>query len=139
MFIRSTVKEQCHSIWSGKKTGDWWACGDFHALNSVTIPGRYPLPHIHDCVSSLYGMKSVSTIGIVRSRHPLPVAKVDIPKKAITTPLGMFEFIRMLFGLGSVSQTIQRFIACIFYVPDNLVPSMKEGEHMQRLARIFGD
>ncbi len=80
----------------------------------------------------------MKSVGIVLSRHPLPVAPVDIPKKTITTPLGMFEFIRMLFGLGSVSQTIQRYIACIFYVHDNLVSCMKEGEHVQRLARIFG-
>ncbi|GFU85652.1 transposon Ty3-I Gag-Pol polyprotein [Trichonephila clavipes] len=36
-----------------KSDGSWRICGDFRRLNSVTIPDRYPLPHIHDFVSGL--------------------------------------------------------------------------------------
>lgn len=31
-----------------KGNGDWRPCGDFRKLNSVTIPDKYPLPHIQD-------------------------------------------------------------------------------------------
>ncbi|GFW39669.1 retrovirus-related Pol polyprotein from transposon opus [Trichonephila clavipes] len=36
-----------------KSDGSWRNCGDFRRLNSVSIPDRYPLPHIHDFVSGL--------------------------------------------------------------------------------------
>ncbi|GFW54361.1 retrovirus-related Pol polyprotein from transposon opus [Trichonephila clavipes] len=36
-----------------KSEGSWRIWGDFRRLNSVTIPDRYPLPHIHDFVSGL--------------------------------------------------------------------------------------
>ncbi|BHF58445.1 hypothetical protein SprV_0100139700 [Sparganum proliferum] len=29
-----------------KKNGDWRPCANYRALNSVTIPGQYPVPHI---------------------------------------------------------------------------------------------
>ncbi len=35
-------------------------------------------------------------------------------KTAITTPFGLFEFLKMPFGLRNAGQTFQRFIDSIF-------------------------
>ncbi|GFT20148.1 transposon Ty3-I Gag-Pol polyprotein [Trichonephila clavipes] len=53
-IIRPSKSSYASPIHFVKKIdGSWRICGDFRRLNSVTIPDRYPLPHIHDFVSGL--------------------------------------------------------------------------------------
>ena len=93
-----------------KKHGDWRLCGDYKSLNAHTVPYRYPLPHIQDFTQRLAGSKVFSKIDLVPAYYQIHVEPSDVHKTAVTTPFGLFNFTRTLFGLRNYGQTFQRFI-----------------------------
>lgn len=114
-----------------KKNGDWRLCGDYRRINLVTTPDRYPIPNIQDFVQNLANCKVFSKIDMIRGYLQISVAEEDIPKTAITTPFGLFEFTRMPFGLRNAAQTFQRIMDSVFkninfvfvYIDDILIAS----------------
>ena len=96
-----------------KANGGWRPCGDFRRLNCATEDDRYPVPHIHDFANNLSGKTVFSKVDLVRGYHQIPVAECDVPKTAVITPFGLFEFLRMPFGLKCAAQTFQRLMDTI--------------------------
>lgn len=93
-----------------KENGNDRSCGDYKRLNSITVPDRYPVPNIQDFTINLHGCTVFSKIDLTRAYHQIPVYEPDIPKTAIITPFGLFEYLRMPFGLRNAGQTFQRFM-----------------------------
>ena len=87
-----------------KANGQWRPCGDYRQLNAMTKDDRYPLPHIQDLNRNLNACTVFSKIDLVRGYHQIPMASNSISKTAIITPFGLWEFIRMPFGLKNAGK-----------------------------------
>lgn len=128
------------------KDGTYRMCGDYRSLNKITVPDRYPIPYLQDFVNNLHGKEHFSKIDLKKAFHQVPVEPADIPKTALTTPFGLYEFKYMTFGLCNAAQTMQRlmdevcrdldFVFC--YIDDVQISSKNHEEHMEHL-RIFFD
>jgi len=117
-----------------KPNNEWRPCGDYRRLNAVTVPDRYPIPHVQDFAAKLAGTTVFTKIDLVKGYHQVPVEHASQEKTAIVTPFGLFQYRRMPFGLRNATQTFQRLMdvviqpvpAAMVYIDDVLVASRTE-------------
>ena len=128
-----------------KATGGWRPCGDYRRVNAATIPDKYPLPNLQDLSSHLHGAKIFSKLDLEKGYYQVPMNEDDIPKTAIITPFGLFEFLFMPFGLMNAAQTFQRLMDSLFrpfpflfiYLDDFLIFSDSPASHLSHLEQVL--
>ncbi|KRY45014.1 Retrovirus-related Pol polyprotein from transposon 17.6, partial [Trichinella britovi] len=152
-MLESGVIEPASGPWSSpvvvvrKKDGSPRFCVDYRRLNAVTRVDAQPLPRIDDTLDALAGSQWFSTLDLASGYWQVEVAEPDREKTAFSTPMGLFQFRVMPFGLCNAPATFQRlmenalrgltFKGCLVYLDDIIVYGRTEEEHLERLAKVL--
>ncbi|MBW0556992.1 hypothetical protein O181_096707 [Austropuccinia psidii MF-1] len=122
--------------------------GDFRALNTYTVPDRYPIPRIQETFTQLSKAKYITSMVALKGFHKnilMPKAKKLL---RIITHCGLYEYIRMPFGIKNSPSHYQRMMNTIFptavsegwliiYIDDIIICYDSWSLHLKRLARVL--
>ena len=97
--------------------------------------------HIQDLAANLASVKEFSKIDLVCSDCQIPEHPTDIPKTVVITPLGLWEFLRIPFGLKNMAQAFQQLMDTVLqglyftfnYIDDIVVASHSKAQHRTNL------
>lgn len=147
------VIQPSHSPWASpivlvkKKDGSFRFCIDYRKLNEVTRKDAHPLPRVDDLLDALHGSQMFSTLDLRSGYWQLSVDPNDREKTAFVTPDGLWEFLRLPFGVSGGPATFQRaieivlsglnFDTCLCYFDDVIIPSNNLQQHCDRLASVL--
>lgn len=82
-----------------KPDGTLRQCMDYRGLNLATVKNKYPLPLITKLLDRLGSAKIYTKLDIRSAYNVVRIRKEDERKNAFQTPLGLFEYSVMPFGL----------------------------------------
>ncbi|MBW0507293.1 hypothetical protein O181_047008 [Austropuccinia psidii MF-1] len=117
-------------------------CGDFRALNSYTKADRHPLPRIYHALDKPAKSKYITKMDFMKGFHQNGVKPKSMKLLRIICHMGIYEYIRMPFGIKKAPAHFQRMMDTIFqdkilegwmivYVYDIIIYSETWEDHVQ--------
>ncbi|MBW0509528.1 hypothetical protein O181_049243 [Austropuccinia psidii MF-1] len=88
--------------------------GDLRALNTYTVPYRYPIPRIQETLTQLSKAKYITSMDALKGFHKNVLMLKTRKLLRIITHCGIYEYLRMQFGIKNAPSHYQRMMNSIF-------------------------
>ena len=118
-----------HIVCVAKKFGGVRIACDYRYLNSFTVGDAYRMSRINEMLSKIGSSKIISTFDAKSGYWQIPVAEEDRWLTAFITHDGLYEWVRMPFGVKNAGTTFVRAVRSM------LTPICASAPHQT----IFGD
>ncbi|MBW0560460.1 hypothetical protein O181_100175, partial [Austropuccinia psidii MF-1] len=122
--------------------------GDFRALNTYTVPERYPIPKIQIALTHISQTVYITTMDALKGFNQNVVTPRAGKYSRIIVHCGVYEYFRIPFGINNSPSHFQRMMNEIFpeelsegwliiYIDDIIVCSKTWEEYTYRLSRVL--
>ena len=150
-LLEAGVIRNSHSSWLApiivvpKGDGGKHLIIDYRALNKVTRKFIWPMLKVEDIFSQLNGAKYFSTLDLRAGYHHIRLTTDSIPKTALTSPFGKYEYVKVPFGLAQAPAYFQELMMGVLkdllfamaYLDDIIIYSSTPEEHLQHIKTVF--
>lgn len=153
MLLDQGILKPSNSPWSSpvllkeKPDGTYRFLVDFRRLNSITKKDSYPQPSAEELVHRLAGNRYFTKLDLRSGYFQIPIHELDMPKTAIITQDGLYEFTVLAQGLMNAPPTFQRVMNellangrwdyVVVYLDDIVIFSKTIEEHKQHVAEVI--
>jgi transposase InsO family protein len=134
-----------------KGSGQKRFCIDYVLLNNCTsISDQWPLPNIHQMLRRLgqHKPKYFAVFDLTAGYHQAPMSFAAIGFTAFICFCGLYEYLRVPFGLKGAPSYFQRvmanvvlaglvYVICEVYIDDIIVHANTAAEFLQNVRRVF--
>ncbi|CAM4329409.1 unnamed protein product [Lepidochelys olivacea] len=129
-----------------KKDGSVRFCVDYRKLNAITVSDAYPMPRPDELLDKLGGARYLTTMDLTKGYWQVPLDADARLKSAFITPLGLYEFLTLPFGLKGAPATFQRLVDqllrgmesfAVAYIDDICVFSQTWGDHVSQVRQVL--
>ena len=147
--IRPSQSPWCNAVvLVRKKDGSLRFCIDFRKLNDRTRKDSFPLPRVQESMEAMVGARHFSCVDLKSGFWQVKMNEESRQYTAFTVgSLGVYEFLRMPFGLCNAPATFQRLMQntlgelnltyALIYLDDVIIFSKTEEEHLIRLRAVL--
>ena len=147
--IQESMSEWCSApVLIRKRDGTVRWCIDYRRLNDVTVKDQFPLPLVDDCLDTLAGNVWFSKLDANAAYWQIKIREQDRSKTAFVTKYGLYEHVRMGYGLTGAPATFSRAVGLILrgltwktvlaFLDDILILGSSFDDHLKNLSETLG-
>ncbi|CAM5159081.1 unnamed protein product [Eretmochelys imbricata] len=119
-------------------------CVDYRKLNATTVSDAYPMSRPDELLDKLGGARYLTTMDLTKGYWQVPLDADARLRSAFITPLGLYEFLTLPFGLKGAPATFQRLVDqllmgsfALAYIDDICVFSQTWEDHVSQVRQVL--
>ena len=131
-----------------KGDNDFRLVADYRRINESIMGNAWTIPNIETSMANLANQKFYSSLDLKEAFYGVELTKDSIPKSAIITPWGLYEYLRSNFGLKDAMNVYCRMISSVLnnmksdevinYVDDSIILGKDFDGHLRNLDKALG-